>query len=259
MSLWQKTSSRTPVKAALLVAIAAAVVVSFGAVALAQGGDGSAPGIDPETGNLPSIARMFYFSPYVNGVIAGLSVIALLLFLFFLLTINTATMVPTGFVDDVTKLVLNRKYEDAASLCRAHRRVFVASVVQRCCENAGKGHSVIMDMLDTEGRRRADIMWNRISYLADVANVAPMLGLLGTVWGMMEAFFTAEYQALNASAGMLTRGIGGAMTTTLFGLVVAILALVFYSLTKSRATRALAQAEQVVHSIADHIKRDETA
>ena len=52
-------------------------------------------------------------------------------------------------------------------------------------------------------------------------------------------------------------GVGEAMATTLFGLSVGILTLVFYSLSKSRATRTLAEAEQAVHMIADHIKRED--
>jgi biopolymer transport protein ExbB len=110
-------------------------------------------------------------------------------------------------------------------------------------------------MLDSEGQRRADVVWNRLSYLGDVINIAPMLGLLGTVVGMMQAFFALQYQSISASSGALTRSIGGAMATTFFGLIVAIVSLVFYSIAKARLTRTLAEVEQTVHSIADHIKR----
>ena len=219
----------------------------------------SSQGIDPATGELPTIKELFFYSPYINGIILGLSVLALMIFLFFLLTINARAMVPADFVDEVTKLVVRRKYEAAGDLCRAHRRVFVASIIQRCAENAGKGHSVIMDMIESEGRRRADIVWNRISYLADIANVAPMLGLLGTVIGMIHAFFAAQESAsMDASAGALTQGIAQAMSTTMFGLLCGISALVLYSFTKARATRVLAEVEAAVHSVADHIKREET-
>jgi len=209
------------------------------------------------TGELPQLYQLFMFSPIINGMILGLSVLSLMLFLFFLLTINARAMVPADFVDEVIKLSIRRKYEAVGDLCRAHRRVFIASIIQRCAENAGKGHSVIMDMIDSEGKRRADVVWNRISYLADVANVTPMLGLLGTVIGMMKAFFTARFQTLDASADVLTEGIAQAMTTTMFGLVAAIIALIFYSITKSRATRVLAEVEAAVHAVADHIKREE--
>jgi len=134
----------------------------------------------------------------------------------------------------------------------------VASIIHRCVENAGKGHNVIMDMIDTEGRRRADIVWNRISYLSDISNVAPMFGLLGTVIGMMQAFFGLEQQTANVNSGALAAGVGQAMSTTMFGLMVGIMALIFYSIIKAQVTRTLAEAEQAVHSVADHLKRGES-
>ena len=116
--------------------------------------------------------------------------------------------------------------------------------------------AVLEDRLgDSEGRRRADIIWNRINYLADVLNVAPMLGLLGTVLGMIEAFFGLEYASASINAKVLSNAIGGAMATTMFGLIVGIVALVFHAIVKGRLIGALAEAEQVAHSIADHIER----
>ncbi len=234
----------------------APVVLLLLATATVYGQGDSSPAIDPSTGALPTLSALFMFSPIINGIIVALSVIALGMFVYFLLTINSHAMVPADFVDEVTKLVVRGKHEAASDLCRAHRQVFVATVVQRCVDNAGKGHSIIMEMLDTEGRRRADIVWNRISYLADISNVAPMLGLLGTVVGMMKAFFFVTEQRMEASAHSLAAGVGQAMATTMFGLVVGILTLVFYSIIKARATRTLAEAEAAVHSITDHLKRE---
>ncbi len=211
--------------------------------------------IDLGQGSMPTVLYLFKLSPWINGIIAALSVLALVLFIYFILTINTLSMAPPAFVDDVTKLVINRDYEEAVKYCRSHRHIFAASIIQRCVENASKQQTVIMDMLDTEGRRRADLVWNRISYLADVSNVAPMLGLLGTVIGMIKAFFMLPEQQGSITSRVLSEGVGQAMATTMFGLIVAILALTFYSLVKARATGALADVEQVVHSVADHIKR----
>lgn len=237
-------------------------VVAIGTYAWAQTGAAPPPptqptglGIDVLTGEMPSFADLFMVSPIINPIIAVLSVISLLLFLYFFMTINSASMAPTVFVDEVSKLAIARKFDELSSLCRANQRVFIATVVQRCAENAGKEHSVIMDMIDSEGRRRADLIWNRISYLADVSNVAPMLGLLGTVIGMIQAFFGLTEGSASINSGVLSEGVAAAMSTTMFGLIVAIISLVFYSLVKARATKSLAAAEQVVHSIADHIKR----
>ena len=199
---------------------------------------------------------LFMFSPVINGIIAGLSVLGLIFFLYFMLSINRRTFAPPAFVDEVVKLVVRGDYERAGDVCRRARGVFAAPIVLRCLENDKQNHSVMLDMIDTEGRRQADIVWNRVSYLADISNIAPMLGLVGTVLGMIKAFYGLEHESGGVDAMVLSRGVGEAMATTLFGLSVGILVLVFYSLTKSRATRTLAEAEQAVHMIADHIKRD---
>ena len=232
------------------------LAVAFTGISSARAEDTIAP-FDLATGTLPTLEQLFLFSPVINGMIAALSVISLALFFWYLLTINRQTMVPSELVDEVQKLVVRGKHEAAADLCRANRRIFVASIIQRCLDNAGKGHSVILDMIDAEGSRRADIIWNRISYLSDVSNVAPMLGLLGTVLGMMKAFFLLQGQTASVNAMGLSRGVGQAMSTTMFGLAVGIIALIFYSIIKARATLALAEAENTVHTITDHIKRND--
>jgi len=234
--------------------IALAVVGLTATVALAQsGGDTSA--VDRDSGLMPTFLELFMYSPVINGINAALSVFALLLFLYFLAAINGRSMAPGDFITELNKLVQARRYQQAVDLCRQNRGLLVASISQRAVENANREQSVILDMIDAEGRRRADVVWNRISYLADIANVAPMLGLLGTVIGMIKAFFLLPEQPGSITSGLLASGIGEAMSTTMFGLIVAILALMCYSVVKSRATRALAEVEQSVHNIADEIKR----
>mgnify|MGYP001820409929 CR=1 FL=1 len=213
--------------------------------------------VDLSDNPLYKFRDLFMFSPVINGIIAGLSVLGLIFFLYFMMTINRRTFAPPGFVDEVVKLVIRGDYERAGDVCRRARGVFAASIVQRCVENHKQNHTVMLGMIDTEGRRQADIVWNRVSYLADISNIAPMLGLVGTVLGMIKAFYGLEHESGGVDAMVLSRGVGEAMATTLFGLSVGILTLVFYSLSKARATRTLADAEQAVHMIADHIKRDE--
>lgn len=212
---------------------------------------------DLSTQPLYKLGEMFKFSPVINGLIGGLSVLALMFFLWFLLTINSRTAAPPAFVNEITNLVLVRRYDAAADACRRSKGVFIAPIILRCVENHGKNQSIIMSMIDTEGRRLSDIIWNRISYLADISNVAPMLGLLGTVIGMITAFFGLEKESGSVDSTVLSQGVGQAMATTMFGLMVGISTLVFYSIIKSRATKTLAEAEAAVHSIADRIRNAE--
>ncbi len=267
--------SRTPIRlvAMLLAAVALGVVLLTSPSGVAQTGAVPAPVAVPAAAPVPAAAaaapasaataslyklqEMFMFSPVINGIIAGLSVLALMFFLWFLLTINVRAVAPAGFVNEVTNLVLAHRYDAAADACRRSKRVFIAPVVLRSVTNAGKSQSIIMSMIDSEGRRLSDIIWNRISYLADISNVAPMLGLLGTVMGMITAFFGLDKESGSINSSVLSQGVGQAMTTTMFGLIVGISALVFYSIIKSRATKCLAEAEAAVHSIADRIRNAE--
>lgn len=241
-----------PVQAPAVAPAPAAAPVAAPAVPVAA----SSPAPGAAT-NLYKLQEMFMFAPVINGIIAGLSVLALMFFLWFLLTINVRAVAPAGFVNEVTNLVLAHRYEAAADACRRSKRVFIAPVVLRSVTNAGKSQSIIMSMIDAEGRRLSDIIWNRISYLADISNVAPMLGLLGTVMGMITAFFGLDKESGSINSSVLSQGVGQAMTTTMFGLIVGISALVFYSIIKSRATKCLAEAEAAVHSIADRIRNAE--
>lgn len=240
---------------AMLVLMVGAYVYAQPTVTGAPGSDTPRMALDVGQGTLPSLVTLFQWSPVVNSLIALLSVFSVTLFIYYLITMNVNYLAPPAFVDDVTKMVLSGRYDEVAAHCRANRRLFVATIIQRCAENAGKEHSVIMEMIDNEGRRRGDILWNRLSYLADMANLAPMLGLFGTVVGMIQAFFVLPMQAGNISSRLLSESIGGAMSTTMFGLAVAMITLLFYSIIKTRVTNALATTEQIVHSITDHIKR----
>ncbi len=227
-----------------------------------------APAAQPEmVGNLGDLSvqpiyklkQMFLFAPVINGIIGGLSVLGLMFFLWFMLTINVRAAAPPAFVNEITNLVLVGRYDAAAEACRRSKGVFIAPIILRCVENHGKSQSIIMSMIDTEGRRLSDIIWNRISYLADISNVAPMLGLLGTVIGMITAFFGLDKESGSIDSSVLSQGVGQAMATTMFGLMVGISALVFYSIIKSRATKTLAEAEAAVHTIADRIRNAEDA
>lgn len=175
--------------------------------------------LDPERDVPGNFAALFLSSPVINGLNAALLAVALLMYLYFLVSVKTRRLAPPEFVDEVTKLAVRGKHEAAADLCRAHRRVFIARIVQRCMDNAGKRHSVLMDMLEAEGRRRAEVVWNRLSYLSDIGTVAPVLGLLGTVMGMMEVFFGLAREA--DGAAIVSRGLAEALATTMFGLMVA--------------------------------------
>lgn len=210
-------------------------------------------------GGIPTFLELFQTSPYINMILLVLSVLTIVMFLYLMLSFSAGAFNPTRFVDDITKLILSGQFDRAIHLCQNHMHVFGSSIIQRVIENRSKDHGVLMAILDAEGRRRSELIWNRLGYLAEIANVAPMLGLLGTVIGMIKVFFTLTTRTAGEKAAELSAGIAEAMGTTMFGLIVAILAGLCYTIAKTRATRALVEAEQVCHTIADHTHRVEQA
>jgi len=211
-------------------------------------------------GGIPTVAELFATSPWINGIILLLSLIALAVFVFVVLGLNRGSFAPPRFIDDVTKAILNRRFEQAEHLCQNNSRCFAAPIIQRLIEHRDEEPVMLMGVLDAEGKRRADAIWNRIGYLAEIAAIAPTLGLLGTVIGMIKVFFTLTTRVAGTpNVTQLSGGIAEAMGTTMFGLVVALIAGVFYTIAKSRATTVLAETEQIVHSVADHTHRAVTS
>jgi biopolymer transport protein ExbB len=211
--------------------------------------------VNHKTGELPNLKTLFNTSPTINTFIVAFSGVSLTLFLFYLFTMNTRALMPHDFISTVSRLASDGRFEEAAQICRNNRNIFVAPMLQRCLEHAGQDHSMLLSMIDYEGKRQAEVLWNRLSYLADIVNIAPMLGLLGTVTGMLSAFFVLPSQSASINSRLLSEAIGGAMSTTMFGLIVAIVSLVFYSIVKARLTATLMEVEQGVHQVADQIHR----
>lgn len=96
-----------------------------------------------------------------------------------------------------------------------------------------------------EGGRIADAMMASVDWLADIAAIAPLVGLLGTVLGMFQAFGgIASDVSAGAKPVVLAQGVSQAIVTTIFGLVVAIPSLAMHAIFRRRASRLIAALEE---------------
>jgi biopolymer transport protein ExbB len=101
-----------------------------------------------------------------------------------------------------------------------------------------------------EGARLADEIFSAVDWLADIAAIAPLVGLLGTVLGMFQAFGgIASDVATGAKPVVLAQGVSQAIVTTIFGLVVAIPSLVMHAFFRRRAARLVATLEEKADEI----------
>ena len=97
-----------------------------------------------------------------------------------------------------------------------------------------------------EGTRLATRVYQSVDWLADIAAIAPLVGLLGTVLGMFQAFggVASETVAAGSKELVLVRGISQAIVTTIFGLAIAIPCMVMHAYMRRRATRLIAAFEE---------------
>jgi len=101
-----------------------------------------------------------------------------------------------------------------------------------------------------EGARIAERLNSQVEWLADIAAIAPLVGLLGTVLGMFQAFGgIASDVAAGAKPVVLAQGVSQAIVTTIFGLAVAIPSLVAYAFFRRRAARRIAEIEEKADEI----------
>ena len=186
--------------------------------------------------------------PIAFGLIA-LSVVIIALTIEYGLSIRRATMVPPGAVQQTKELIEDRKYLDAIKFT-AEEQSMLGCVLNAGLTEAPNGFAAMERALEESLDERSARLFRKIEYMNIIGNVAPMIGLLGTVTGMILLF--AEIHAADAFPGarIVADLIAIALITTFWGLAIAIPALSIYAVFRNRidvlsAECALA-AEQVL-------------
>jgi biopolymer transport protein ExbB len=176
-----------------------------------------------------------------------MSVITVLLILIFLLTIRRNAIVSDRFMNSVEAMIHKRDFLGLTSL--SHRRnECMARVTRKTLDfmaaNPGTAFENVREIAQTEGSHQAGTLTSRITYLADIGAIAPMVGLLGTVFGMIEAFmqiYSGQVQGVREMG--LAEGVSKALIATAGGLAVSIPALAFYSIFRGRVHKYVSELE----------------
>jgi biopolymer transport protein ExbB len=184
--------------------------------------------------------RVFQGAPVIYTLLIAMSIFASVLWLYSMVTFKIEQLMPEAFIKQLRSLFAEKRYEAALQACK-HNRSFSSKVMISALEARNHGSQAMTDTIHSEGRRMGSMLWQRISLLSDIATIAPMFGLLGTVIGMFYAF----YDTSQSSESLVTifDGLGVAVGTTVAGLIVAILAMVFYTTLKYRVVKLLNAVE----------------
>jgi biopolymer transport protein ExbB len=173
--------------------------------------------------------------------IAILSVIAIYIFIDRYLAIKKASKIDNSFMLNIKDYVANGNFEAAKSLAR-NTDSPIARMVEKGVLRIGRPLQDITTSIENVGRLELYKLEKKLPTLATISGAAPMLGFLGTVTGMIRAFYNMASAGNNVNPGMLAGGIYEAMITTAAGLAVGIVAFVCYNL-------LISMVEKVVHQM----------
>jgi biopolymer transport protein ExbB len=179
--------------------------------------------------------------------LGGLSVLTLMLVIGFTLTIRRGTVASRQYLSTVEVLIRKKDYLGVLAVSNRHGEA-LARVVQRALDFATKNPGVPFESLKevaaAEGSAQASSMLHRVAYLADIGVLAPMVGLFGTVMGIIRSFAAIGNGSSSLSRDvLLASGVSEALVATAAGLVLAVVAAGCYALFRNRVQGLISELE----------------
>ena len=209
------------------------------------------PGV-PDLPHTTSILEAMINAGPIMLPLLALSVFSVMLVVVYLLTIRRGSVVSNGFMATAEALLRKRDHLGLLAVSNRHSEA-IARVVQKVLDfstkNPNAEFSEIREIAQTEGTRIASNLSNRVTYLADIGMIAPMLGLLGTVIGIIRSFGALGADLGTARYALLSRGISEALVNTAAGLAIGIPAMIFYAMFRGRVQRLISELEAAVTHI----------
>ncbi len=182
-----------------------------------------------------SILEMATKGGWIMIVLLVLSIIALYLFGKKWWQIHTACKIDGNFLNDIRDYIADGKFKSAKTLCGKFDSP-TARMVDVGISKIGRPLPEVQTSMENVGNAEIASLEKGLPYLATIAGGAPMLGFLGTVTGMIKAFFNMANAGSNIDIALLSGGIYEAMITTVGGLIVGILAYFAYNYLTARVS-----------------------
>jgi biopolymer transport protein ExbB len=202
----------------------------------------SVASVDPGTGGSLSVIDLAIKGGFMMIPIAILWVLAIYLFIERVLTINKANQDPEAFMGKIKELVLRGDINGSKLLC-SQNNTPVARMIEKGISRIGSPLKNIEASIENVGKIEVFKLEKNLPTLATIAGAAPMMGFLGTVIGMVEAFISISQEEGSVSPKLLSSGIYTAMITTVAGLIVGIIAYLAYNYLVSRVQKVIHKME----------------
>jgi biopolymer transport protein ExbB len=229
-------------------ALACAALLSLTPAVLAAAPQGDQAAKDDSM----SLLGLIKASGLIGWIICAVSVVALAVVIENFLSLRRDKLAPPELIDEVQSLFDEGRYQEAMELCEGEQNLFA----RVCSAGIGKiGHSfdTIQAAIQEMGDEETVKLYQKIGWLTVIAAISPMLGLFGTVQGMILSFQKIA-TTVNPAPAELAEGIYIALLTTFEGLMVAIPVLLAYAYIKNRLVIAIIEVGAIVEDLFERFR-----
>ncbi|NCC88286.1 MAG: MotA/TolQ/ExbB proton channel family protein, partial [Clostridia bacterium] len=190
---------------------------------------------------------MSFFDMALKGgwimiVLAVLSIIAVYIFIDRIMAISKASKEQKSFMDNIKNFIFEGKIDQALDNCRMNEGP-LARMIEKGVLRIGRPLGDVNAAVENVGKQEVARLEKGLPVLASIAGGAPMIGFLGTVMGMVRAFYDMATAGNNIDVTLLSNGIYTAMVTTVGGLIVGIIAYFGYNILVARVNNLVARLE----------------
>lgn len=196
------------------------------------------------------IETILHGGPLIVGIwicILGTSMVLVTYSIQLFLSLRAESLAPNALMESLKSTIDAGNYQEAWETCKANK-AYVAKVLQGALERLGRGQDAVQGALIEFGLRQAQPIKTKISYVSVIGVIAPMIGLLGTVIGMMGAFAVLGSSGVADPRGLALR-IGEVLMATASGLFIAIPAFIFYYYFRNLATIQIGYSDDKLHHL----------
>ncbi len=203
------------------------------------------------------------FEIIFSGGVMGIGIMIILILLSILavylvvdqaLALRKKELVPADLVENVRQLLAQGKLKEADQTCR-DRPCPLSFVLQSGISEIEYGWPAVEKAIEDSTAEQAARLYRKLEYLSVIGNIAPMLGLLGTVTGMILAFRQVALSQGTAGAGDLAGGIYSALVTTVAGLVIAIPALGAFAIFRNKIDEIISDTAYSAQHVFGSVRR----
>lgn len=214
----------------------------FSSVAVAQDEDaGDAPAAENQSPGEKERQTVFEWLFEALGalyitVFLLLSLTFVALFVMNVITARRDSVCPVGLVESFEASLNEKQYQEAYDMAKADESM-LGNVLSAGLAKLSSGYAPAIEAMQEVGEEETMKMQHRLSYIALIGTISPMIGLFGTVHGMISSFYTIATAGATPDPADLAGGISRALLTTLIGLAIAIPAIAVFNILRNRVDR----------------------